>query len=478
MSVLLDLTDKRFGNLTAIALHPVRPKGKTLWRCLCKCGNEVLVAAHHLRSGAQRGCGKRCPFLRRKRSATSFTKAGMRAKVEATAIREDEEGIWYAPRKAAKYVKRTTGMLCMWRTACSLIDGRGIRTKQFPDGLNGDADYYLKCSKKQEDDPCTLDAVLAAQAKQQQKPICPDHTHLDDVCRELGLSRQAVRFRVRAMGRRLKRVRSKKFVSRRKGGPRAEPCTRSYVPNDVFDELKKVFPVVRPQGKVTVKEATKLLSTEEHPIARDGVHKLIWAGFLEAEPGRTVEAGNKQCKLIDREKIKKLKVALAKLPEDIKDEIKRRGHPISRLRLAAEHLAAKTDGNAPANGATSEPAKISPIPTAASSANEEAAAGDAPRPADPATKRGRKRGPKTKESTLEIQEFCYVEYRLKGKKGICVALAALREFNGRKGTPKRKAHVTTLANRYAGKFGLPLEPDAAQRAGLLQRWKCGELRTN
>lgn len=53
----LDLSGKKFGRLKTI-----EPCGKTrnhniLWRCECECGNEVIVAAAHLRSGHTKSCG-------------------------------------------------------------------------------------------------------------------------------------------------------------------------------------------------------------------------------------------------------------------------------------------------------------------------------------------------------------------------------------------------------------------------------------
>ena len=50
-----DLTGQRFGRL--IAVTNVSKKGKARWICTCDCGNEVSVAAHHLKSGGTRSCG-------------------------------------------------------------------------------------------------------------------------------------------------------------------------------------------------------------------------------------------------------------------------------------------------------------------------------------------------------------------------------------------------------------------------------------
>lgn len=54
----IDLTNTKFGKLTAIQLHPKRTKDKLrLWVCLCDCGNTKIVPAKFLRSGMTSTCG-------------------------------------------------------------------------------------------------------------------------------------------------------------------------------------------------------------------------------------------------------------------------------------------------------------------------------------------------------------------------------------------------------------------------------------
>lgn len=52
----LDLTNGRFGRLTAIERVPTDSPG-TGWLCRCDCGNYVTVQMGHLRSGHTRSCG-------------------------------------------------------------------------------------------------------------------------------------------------------------------------------------------------------------------------------------------------------------------------------------------------------------------------------------------------------------------------------------------------------------------------------------
>lgn len=56
---LIDLTGKRFGMLT-VQCRDYTKKGsskRTFWKCLCDCGNVVIVSSAHLRSGTTKSCG-------------------------------------------------------------------------------------------------------------------------------------------------------------------------------------------------------------------------------------------------------------------------------------------------------------------------------------------------------------------------------------------------------------------------------------
>ena len=62
MPKALDITNKKFGHLTAIERVPSR-SGKTYWRCRCDCGVIKEVQTGHLTSGAIVTCGsKECKF--------------------------------------------------------------------------------------------------------------------------------------------------------------------------------------------------------------------------------------------------------------------------------------------------------------------------------------------------------------------------------------------------------------------------------
>ena len=60
----IDLTNQRFGNLTAIEIAPpfIQPSGKKVsaWKCQCDCGNTVNVRTDNLRNGHTTSCGCAC----------------------------------------------------------------------------------------------------------------------------------------------------------------------------------------------------------------------------------------------------------------------------------------------------------------------------------------------------------------------------------------------------------------------------------
>jgi len=46
-----------YGYLTVIERAPNNKEGRAMWKCKCKCGNEVIVMGKHLRSGNTKSCG-------------------------------------------------------------------------------------------------------------------------------------------------------------------------------------------------------------------------------------------------------------------------------------------------------------------------------------------------------------------------------------------------------------------------------------
>lgn len=53
----VDITDHRFGKLVAVKRSGRDHLGKTLWECMCDCGNVVNIAQGNLHSGNSKSCG-------------------------------------------------------------------------------------------------------------------------------------------------------------------------------------------------------------------------------------------------------------------------------------------------------------------------------------------------------------------------------------------------------------------------------------
>ena len=57
MAILKDEIGNTYGYLTVIERAPNNKEGRAMWKCKCKCGNEVVVLGKHLRSGNTKSCG-------------------------------------------------------------------------------------------------------------------------------------------------------------------------------------------------------------------------------------------------------------------------------------------------------------------------------------------------------------------------------------------------------------------------------------
>lgn len=57
MSSLIDLTGRVFGSLKVTNLTFKRQFGSVIWRCICVCGDKLLVSGASLRYGRTRSCG-------------------------------------------------------------------------------------------------------------------------------------------------------------------------------------------------------------------------------------------------------------------------------------------------------------------------------------------------------------------------------------------------------------------------------------
>lgn len=69
-----DLTNKTFSKMTIVSFAGRNRTGQSLWLCKCDCGQEKVVAAHHLKSRNVKSCG--CLSFGESRSRASSTHGG------------------------------------------------------------------------------------------------------------------------------------------------------------------------------------------------------------------------------------------------------------------------------------------------------------------------------------------------------------------------------------------------------------------
>lgn len=72
MTKLLDLTNKKFGRLTAISIDRSKTR-RIYWNCICDCGNHCSIASLKLVSGETKSCG----CLRKEVASTRHKKHGL-----------------------------------------------------------------------------------------------------------------------------------------------------------------------------------------------------------------------------------------------------------------------------------------------------------------------------------------------------------------------------------------------------------------
>lgn len=57
MGKVLDITNEKYGKLTAIKIDHIGESGKRYWLCECDCGNTIIAKVDSLRSGNTKSCG-------------------------------------------------------------------------------------------------------------------------------------------------------------------------------------------------------------------------------------------------------------------------------------------------------------------------------------------------------------------------------------------------------------------------------------
>ena len=98
-----ELTGKRFGKL--VALEPTNiVKGKSIvWRCICDCGNEVLVKSGHLLSSGQKGTSS-CGCLKGNKLNLIGKKFGKLTVIRETPQRRTTSTEWECSCSCGEYI--------------------------------------------------------------------------------------------------------------------------------------------------------------------------------------------------------------------------------------------------------------------------------------------------------------------------------------------------------------------------------------
>ncbi len=101
----LDITDKKFGKLTAKEDVGVDKDKGRIWRCDCECGGEKIVTLKNLTSGRVRSCG--CNY-RRDLTGERF---GRLVAVEPTGELTVNGRVWNCRCDCGNYKEVTVGHL-------------------------------------------------------------------------------------------------------------------------------------------------------------------------------------------------------------------------------------------------------------------------------------------------------------------------------------------------------------------------------
>ena len=78
MGAFIDLTGQRFGRLTVMSRGPNKGT-QTRWQCVCSCGEELFVAAGHLKNSHTKSCG----CLQKEKATIQIVKVGHQQTGEA-----------------------------------------------------------------------------------------------------------------------------------------------------------------------------------------------------------------------------------------------------------------------------------------------------------------------------------------------------------------------------------------------------------
>lgn len=149
MTTIIDITGQRFGRLVVIEQSSKRTKTKgAYWKCLCDCGNEIIVIAANLKRGHTKSCGclsKETRFLGNGESGLNYV-------IRAYKMNAELRG--YEFNLTREQVKEITSKNCFYCNKPPERVGKGAK-------ISRDGDYiYNGMDRVDNDKGYTLDNIV------------------------------------------------------------------------------------------------------------------------------------------------------------------------------------------------------------------------------------------------------------------------------------------------------------------------------
>lgn len=122
----LDLTNQKFGKLTA--LYPIRINGKRKWHCKCDCGKEIDVITASLTSNNTKSCGcyrQQLMSEKNKKDLTGQT-FGKLTVIRDSGERQNRNILWLCKCSCGNIVKiQGTALISGHTQSCGCTKSRG-----------------------------------------------------------------------------------------------------------------------------------------------------------------------------------------------------------------------------------------------------------------------------------------------------------------------------------------------------------------
>lgn len=123
-----DLTDKRFGRLTAVAPTSDRWRTSVVWECRCDCGKTCSVPSSWLTAGIKRSCG--CLQDETRRTDISGQTRGRLTAIQPTDQRRNGETVWLWQCECGAEVLKTPGQVGNSASTMCAACARKLKSEQ------------------------------------------------------------------------------------------------------------------------------------------------------------------------------------------------------------------------------------------------------------------------------------------------------------------------------------------------------------